>query len=100
MKFIRVQTKWDTPNAFAEFREFLGKYQLISIRVLKDTESFLIVLDCIVECKRFSFSNIKICHFSLCQIKEMNNYLSVPVATSDSPTLRRARLASGNTDQQ
>uniref|UniRef100_A0A3P9L9K4 Sodium/hydrogen exchanger n=1 Tax=Oryzias latipes TaxID=8090 RepID=A0A3P9L9K4_ORYLA len=29
------------------------------------------------------------------KIKEMNNYLSVPVATSDSPTLRRARLASG-----
>uniref|UniRef100_H2MJ51 Sodium/hydrogen exchanger n=1 Tax=Oryzias latipes TaxID=8090 RepID=H2MJ51_ORYLA len=26
--------------------------------------------------------------------KKMNNYLSVPVATSDSPTLRRARLAS------
>lgn len=29
------------------------------------------------------------------QIKQMNTYLTVPAAAPDSPTMRRARLASG-----
>jgi len=31
----------------------------------------------------------------LSQITEMNNYLTVPAALPDSPTITRARLASG-----